>query len=205
MEDNRSKIIKILFKLGIEQPRVPFHNLRKILINIEKKYDIFIPNEYKEFTLSYDGAFFENEIEFKPIEPSLSTTKEEKQSFDGFYGLNSRDNIIKQIERYENRMPNCLIPIGECPGGNLICLGVKEVALGKIYFWDHENELEAKLMVGKDIGINNINLYWDNLYLVSETFIDFLKKLEISQNNLENGDIDINDIEIWLDDDLLDD
>lgn len=199
--NNRNVIKKVLTKLGIEQPNVISDNLRSNnLIEIEKKYALSIPNEYKEFILSYDEVFFENEIEFKPIEPSPLTTNEGKQYFDGFYGLNS---LSEQIECYESRMPNCLIPIGECPGGNLICLGVKEAALGKIYFWNHENELRAKIMVGENKLTDEINLYWDNLYLVSDTFIDFLDKLEISQDTFENGDVD--DVELWLDDDLLDD
>lgn len=200
--NNRNAIEKVLTKLGIEQPNVISDILRiENLIEFEKRHALSFPNEYKEFILSFDEIFFENEIEFKPIKPSPLTTHEGKQYFDSFYGLNS---LSEQIECYESRIPNCLIPIGECPGGNLICLGVKEVALGKIYFWNHENELRAKLLVGEDEPINDINLYWNNLHLVADTFMDFLNKLKINQDNVVDGDIDVEDVELWLDDDLID-
>lgn len=195
--NNRNEIKKVLTKLGIEQAKDTSDNLRsRIIIEIERRYALSIPNEYKEFLLSYDEVFFENEIEFKPIEPSPLTTNEGKQFFDGFYGLNS---LSEEIECYESRIPNSIIPIGECPGGNLICLGVKGITLGKIFFWNHENELRAKLMVGENILTDENNLYWDNLYLVSDTFIDFLNRLEISQDTFK--DMDVDDVELWLDDD----
>ncbi|MCP3742657.1 SMI1/KNR4 family protein [Rossellomorea sp. BNER] len=207
MKNNyKSQIKKSLSKLGIEPQEVLSDTYRsENLNNIDKKYDIFIPNEFKEFLLIYNEVFFDNEVRFKPIESSPWTTTEGTQYFEGFYGLSGQDNISEQIECYENQIPNCLIPIGECPAGNLICLGVKEDTFGKIYFWDHENELQAKLMVGKDIVTNDINLYWDNLYLVSESFLDFLNKLEICQNTSVDQKIDVDDVELFLDDDLLDD
>ena len=54
-------------------------------------------------------------------------------------------------------------------------------------------------MVGVNILTDEINLYWDNLYLVSDTFIDFLNRLEISQDTFK--DMDLDDVELWLDDD----
>jgi len=102
-------------------------------------------------------------------------------------------------------MPDCLIPIGKCPGGNLICIGVKEPVLGKVFFWYHENEALAKLMINNNPP-KDINLYWDNLFLVSNTFIDFLRLLSINdKDNKEDEVYDVQDIELLLDDDLLND
>ncbi|WP_407701326.1 SMI1/KNR4 family protein [Virgibacillus dakarensis] len=85
-----------------------------------------MPNEYKEFVKGYGETFFEEDVSFKPLEPSPTITKDGKQYFDGFYGLMGENNIIQQIDDYEYRIPGSLIPIGECPGGNLICIGVNE-------------------------------------------------------------------------------
>lgn len=59
------------------------------------------------------------------------------------------------------------------------------------------------LMIREASTRRNINLYWDNLYLVADTFISFLDNLKINQDNFEEEDIE--NVEIWLDDDLLDD
>jgi len=67
----------------------------------------------------------------------------------------------------------------------------------------HENEYNAMLMIREASTRRNINLYWDNLYLVADTFISFLDNLKINQDNFEEEDIE--NVEIWLDDDLLDD
>lgn len=161
-------------------------------------YDINIPKDYREFLLNYDETFFENKVTYKPLEISPWTS----QVFEGFYGLAGENNLFDQIEGYLNRMPNCMIPIGESPGGNLICIGVKEGFMGKVFFWNHENEREAKKMVGIEVSSDDINSYWDNIHLVSETFLGFLCGLEII-NETEN--IDVDEVELWLDDGLLDD
>lgn len=36
-----------------------------------------------------------------------------------------------------------LIPIMDAEGGNLVCLSVRQVDFGTIWFWDHERELEG--------------------------------------------------------------
>ncbi|MFB6803980.1 SMI1/KNR4 family protein [Peribacillus butanolivorans] len=169
---------------------------------IETMYDIYIPKDYREFLLNYDETYFENEVTYKPMETSPWTSKEGTQVFEGFYGLAGENNLFNQIEGYLSRMPDCMFPIGESPGGNLICIGVKESIMGKVYFWNHENEREAKIMVGIEVASDDINSYWENIHLVSETFLGFLSGLELI-NETEN--IDVDDVELWLDDDLLDD
>ncbi|WP_052416516.1 SMI1/KNR4 family protein [Paenibacillus sp. FSL R5-0912] len=197
----RNEIINLLTKLGVEKSSIITDNSRsQALLEFEKRYAFTFPEEYKEFLLSFDEVFFDNMIVFKPVEASPLTKSDGQQYFDGFYGL---DGLSEQIESYEERIPHNLIPIGECPGGNLICLGVKDATIGKIYFWNHENEFTAKLILGKDSGINDIDNYWDNMYCAANGFIEFLINMNISQDTIESGDI--GDVEIWLDDDLLKD
>lgn len=189
--------------LNIKKQAVFTLSSRENLIKkIETMYDINIPKDYREFLHNYDETFFENEVTYKPIETSPWATKEGTQVFEGFYGLSSENNLFDQIESYLNRMPDCMIPIGESPGGNLICIGVKESFMGKVYFWDHENEREAKIMVGIEVDSDDVNSYRENIHLVSETFLGFLSGLELIN---ETDNIDVDDVELWLDDDLLDD
>ncbi|MFS0765693.1 SMI1/KNR4 family protein [Peribacillus phoenicis] len=169
---------------------------------LEKMYDIYIPKDYKEFLLNYDETFFDNEVTYKPIETSPWTSKEGTQVFEGFYGLSSENNLFDKIKDYLNRMPDCMIPIGESPGGNVICIGVRGSYIGKVYFWNHENEREAKIMAGIDVASDDINSYWENIHLVSETFLGFLSDLELIN---ETEKLDVDGVELWLDDELLDD
>ncbi|PCD06313.1 hypothetical protein CMV16_19260 [Peribacillus simplex] len=169
---------------------------------LEKMYDIYIPKDYKEFLLNYEETFFENEVTYKPIETSPWTTKEGTQVFEGFYGISSENNLSDQIKGYLNRMPDCMIPIGESPGGNVICIGVRGSYIGKVYFWNHENEREAKIMAGIDVASDDINSYWENIHLVSESFLGFLSGLELIN---ETEKLEVDGVELWLDDELLDD
>ncbi|WBW96092.1 SMI1/KNR4 family protein [Oceanirhabdus sp. W0125-5] len=170
--------------------------------NIESKYNVYIPDDFKEVLLNYEELFFDNEVRYTPIENSPCTSEDGRQAFDGFFGLKGSDNLAEQIECYLGRMPKSLIPIGECNGGNLICLGVDRDCLGKVYFWNHENEVEAKIMGGYINYKSEVNNYWDNLYLVAETLLDFINGLQISTTDQH---INVEDVEIWLDDDLLND
>lgn len=157
----------------------------KSITAFEKMHGVALPKEYREFLLISHDGFFDNIIEFTPKNSAPRTTSDAVQYFDGFYGINE---LNEQIDRYGSRMPASLLPIGECPGGNLICLGVKEDVVGNIFYWNHENELEAKLILGLDTSTEDIDLYWENLYLVSDTFMDFLHGLEIVPDEDESMD-----------------
>ncbi|MEZ4903851.1 MAG: SMI1/KNR4 family protein [Spirosomataceae bacterium] len=52
-------------------------------------------------------------------------------------------------------------------GGNYVCICLKGENYGKIYFYDHEVENE-----NEDGTLN-----WDNLYLIANSFTEFLEKL----------------------------
>ena len=142
--------------------------------NIESKYNITIPNYYKEFLLNYDNISFDDLISYTSIEKTPYTSDDGTELFDGFIPLKGDWNLQENMECYYKRMPESFIPVGECQGGDLICLGIKEPYLGKIYLWDHENELEGRLMVGENVYTEDINNYLDNLYFVSETLLDFI-------------------------------
>ncbi len=172
---------------------------------LEERYSIQVAGEYRQFLLKYGGLTFDKDVCFRPIEKSIWTQKDGVQTYDYFYGLD-KDNldIREEIDNYYGRMPDSIIPIAECPGGNQLCLGVGAHNIGKIYFWDHENELEAKKMLGFDQSIQ-INNYWDNVFLVKESFYDFIMDLEVVESSESDGDNDDGILEFWLSDDLLGD
>lgn len=206
MNNNSNPLNNAFANLGVEQlTHDTKKSLNEQLVGIEEKYNIVFPRSYREFLKNYNGVFFEREICFTPIEDPPNLTMERKHYLDVLFGLiseNDENSLDQQINDYSNRMPNNLIPIGECPGGDLICIGLKGIISGMIYFWDHENEPQAKIMTEEEFT-QNMDSYWENLYLVSETFVDFIQKLEIEDDDIENDDME--DVDLWLDDDLLDD
>lgn len=142
----------------------------KNIVEIEKKYKISFPKEYKDFLLKYNGGECDpNGFIF--LEDSEDSDSEVRSFFaiggiDGDYDL--EENItIYTIE--EKRLPNLYIPIAEDDLGNLICISCNESNYGFIYFWDHENECESE---------DNIADYMDNMFLLSESFNKFINSLQ---------------------------
>ena len=87
------------------------------------------------------------------------------------------------INRYKDRIPNDLIPIAECPGGDQLCIGIKNKAFGKIYYWDHNKE---------KIQVNTIEEMWEPVTLIYNTFFDLITS---SQELKENKNFDDSTIE----------
>ncbi len=62
-----------------------------------------------------------------------------------FYGIHDGpkvDRLDSACEVYDERIPADLIPIADDANGNAICIGWTGEREVKIYFWDHEDELD---------------------------------------------------------------
>lgn len=198
--DLKQQIERIFLSLKVS-PKKFLTNRSEEIKKFEEKLSLNLPIEYRVFLLSFENVFFEDEVIFKPLQASPWASHDGLETLDELFGLS---NLQKNMEVYYNRVPNNLIPIGESPGGNLICLGVEGGVKGKVYFWDHENELEARVIIGDALVTDNINDYWENLYLISESFLDFISELALLENT-EQRNNKSNAVEVWLDDDLLND
>ena len=77
--------------------------------------------------------------------------------------------IDQAVEDYRGRLPSDVIPIGDDPYGNLICLGVRGGNRGAVYFWDHEDELDEEGLSKLDYG---------NMYKLADGFEEFVDKLK---------------------------
>lgn len=62
-------------------------------------------------------------------------------------------------------MPNSVFSIAHDPGGNLICIDIND---DKVYFWDHEKEVNYSCSDDNDRS---------NLYLIAESFNEFISIL----------------------------
>ncbi|MEK4851454.1 SMI1/KNR4 family protein [Paenibacillus sp. FSL H7-0756] len=151
--------------------------------NIENKYNISFPELYRLFVLKYGNSIFNESVTYKSIELSPCADKNGLSTFDSFFGFDGGvDDLENKINQYYERIPSSLMPIADDGNGNLICIGVKGNYNEKIYFWHHEDELSANLMLNekkyRNIGLDD---YWDNIFLISNTFTDFISSLEIEQ------------------------
>lgn len=154
---------------------------------IEKRYSISLPELYKRFLLRYEDSEFEREIQFRTIEKTPWSHGDDFESLGSFFVISDGiNNLEKKIEQYYDRLPTSILPIADDSAGNLLCIGVKDDEYqGKIYFWDHENEFVAKVMLNEGLnGASSIEDYWENIYLVAGSFIDFIRSLEIKNESI---------------------
>ena len=95
-----------------------------------------VPDSYREVLTTFGGAIvFDNGARFTTDEPSPLNDKNGYQSLEVIYGLGSgKHSIEHQIARYEGELPPSFVPIGEAPGGNLVCVN----GTGTVFLWDHE-------------------------------------------------------------------
>jgi SMI1-KNR4 cell-wall len=133
------------------------------ILNAESQMGKSFPEQYKNFLLRNNGG--------RPEFQKFSGLGEDDGFFgilSWFFGLHPDDpnDLIANIERFSDRIPNNMIPIASDPGGNLVVLSVEGKDKGKVYFWDHEEEADE----------GEIPTY-DNLYLVANDFDDFLADL----------------------------
>lgn len=100
----------------------------------EADHDVILPEKYKRFLLQWNGGYPEPSV-FKISDEQGASVLHVLNGIGDMY-----DNLEKVMGIYEDRFPAGFIPIGDDPGGNVICIGTKEPYYEKIYFWDHEEE-----------------------------------------------------------------
>ena len=158
-------------KIEIENQKEPA-NPKKIR-EFEQLTKLELPNEYKKWLLTYNGGKPKIEDTFYFIHP---IDKNEKVGgINYFYALYEGEvsNLYKTYITFLNRIPAELIPIADNGCGDQICLGIKGKHLNKVYFWGHENEVME----------DNKEPWWDNVYLIANTFADFINKLFYAEIN----------------------
>jgi len=130
------------------------------LLEVERRYQIQLPADYKSFLLQFNGG--------SPDKPLFRIKGKRAYGECVHYFLSMSDDpdisFHKYYERYKgenNRVPKDIIPVAFDPGGNLICLSVGSKNFGKVYFWDHESETSDRNLRGED------------LRLISDSFQEF--------------------------------
>lgn len=96
--------------------------------NMENRYKITLPLQYKNFLRDYNGGYTSN-TRFK-IRTISSDIK-------GFFGTGNVEMSFDSID-IQNWSIDGYLPIASDSFGNYIILSVAGIQRGKIYFWDHE-------------------------------------------------------------------
>ncbi|EIT87220.1 hypothetical protein A374_01349 [Fictibacillus macauensis ZFHKF-1] len=125
--------------------------------------------------------FNDTEVAFYPA----NTVDQEPLTIVNFYGLTGDNYDIKLIiNRYTDRIPDDLMPIAECPGGDQLCVGINNKAFGKIYYW------EEKLQV------NTLEEMWEPVTLIYNSFFDLIMSFEELKKNKDFADSTIENIKV---------
>lgn len=112
------------------------NNVEDEIENLEKKYKIKLPIQYKKFLYKYNGGYTpRTKFKAKRITSDLR----------GFYGIGNVKLSIDKIE-LEEWLEKSFFPIAYDSFGNYIVIGLGDDNLGKIYFCDHEKGFKAGYM-----------------------------------------------------------
>jgi hypothetical protein len=128
---------------------------------LEQRLNILLPKSYRRFLLEVNGG------QPKPNAfPIHNFSRDTHGLLDHFFSWDPDDvdyDIVENAQVFRNRMPTELLPIAFDPGGNLLCLAVSGDNIGKVYYWDHEDEYPP----GETPD-------YHNLYFVANDFDDLL-------------------------------
>jgi hypothetical protein len=160
----RQKSLLYPNEIRMEKPRRPL--LEEDIDRAERKLGVTFPQEYRVFLMEFNGGRPTPDLfSIKSDDPYMSC-----DVMNWFYCISDGDDIdlVSKAGTFKGRVPYGLLPIGDDPFGNQICLCLKESALkeGAVYFWDHE------------FGAPNHEEPWyENVYPIADSFEQFLDSL----------------------------
>ncbi len=144
------------------KPKVTLDKIKEM----QDLVDLNFPINYIDHLLEFNGGY---------CEPDIFKFKENNDETESriHYFLGIHENEYSNMKDYfldykieEKRMPDSFFPFAYDPFGNLICIDSEN---GKVYFWDHEKEVDYSVSDDTDHS---------NLYFVADSFEEFIDSLE---------------------------
>ncbi len=136
---------------------------------VEDFVGLTFPYQYKAHLLQFNGG---------ECEPNIFTFwengKKTNSDLNWFLGIHQEDddNLLDFIQIYkiqQARLPRHFLPFAFDSFNNLICISCDGSDTGKIYFWDHDKEVDYN-------KCDDTN--YSNLYLIANSFEEFLDGLQ---------------------------
>lgn len=119
--------------------------IHKRIREFEKRINTNLPNSYKSLLKGNQLNNLNNKsFNFIDIENNKNIS-----TIQSFYSFTEGDDDIELNYFYylnASRIPALAIPIAKDIGGDLICISLQKASYGKIYYWDHELELESPMI-----------------------------------------------------------
>lgn len=103
-------------------------NVEEKIIDIERRYEIILPTQYKNFLHKYNGGYTPK-TKFKVGKISSDLR--------GFFGIGDVKLSLDNVE-LEEWLEKNIFPIACDSFGNYLVIGLSNDDAGKIYFCDHE-------------------------------------------------------------------
>lgn len=97
---------------------------------------------YRRLLIALGGAVtFDRGARFELDEPCPIARKDGSLDLEILFGLgDGGDGIEAKLDIYMDELPAGFVPIGEVPGGSLVCLDGE----GRVYVWDHESSRDQE-------------------------------------------------------------
>jgi cell wall assembly regulator SMI1 len=123
---------------------------------LEEKIEHKLPSDYISFLVKYNGGAPSPNL-------FLINEKEKEDSVSMLYGITEKKSydLWRNFALSLGEIPQAIMPIGEDPGGNFICIGILPENSGTIFFLDHETN--NVIAIAK-----NIDNFLDSLYEVNK-------------------------------------
>ena len=93
---------------------------------------------YRQILATFGGAIvFDNGARYRPETRTPLTKPDGHNDLEILYGLGVDPHSLEDaLSKYRDELPPSLMPVGEAPGGNLICVNDE----GAVFLWDHESD-----------------------------------------------------------------
>ncbi|MBE6849032.1 MAG: SMI1/KNR4 family protein [Ruminococcus sp.] len=126
------------------------------LLLFQLMHGVIVPKAYRDYMKKFSSCYVKEDYYFPMKEKSLLTPDDGMEFMDMFYNVELAEVAQDFFEEWGKQV----LPIGECSGGDYICIGLKGKRKGKIYLLYHEDEQRE-----------------DGLYLAADSFDEFVKSL----------------------------